>query len=30
MLNFSSTGASSCSRPTFISFDSAFSHETRL
>ena len=27
MLNFSSTGASSCSRPTFISFDSAFSHE---
>ena len=30
MLYFSSTGASSCSRPTFISFDSAFSHEMRL
>src|SRR5215510_1815742 len=30
MLNFDSTGASSCSRPTFISFDRAFSHDTRL
>ena len=29
-LNFRSTGASSCSRPTFISFESAFSHDTRL
>src|SRR5262249_16897348 len=30
MLNLSSTGASSCSSPTFISFERPLSHETRL
>ena len=30
MLNFKRTGASSCSRPTFITFDKTFSHDTRL
>ena len=29
-LNFNRTGASSCSKATFISFDSPFNHETRL
>src|SRR6188474_2022289 len=29
-LYFLSTGASSCSRSTFISFERAFSHDTRL
>src|SRR4029450_9842909 len=30
MLNLRMTGASSCSSPTFISFDSAFSQDMRL